>query len=244
MLFLSQIIGRPVRDPAGEPLGTVADLIVAIGDRTRPSPASSSPPTAARSSCPGARSSASTRPGRACASRRIDIGKFQQRPDEILLRGGPAGQADRRHRRAARSSGSTTCSLDEVEGALRVVAVDVGAAGLLRRLGIEGPYRTIARNLRLPVPERYIDWEDVDPLESIDRRQSASASRTRSLAELHPVGPRLDHRPARPARPGRRPGLPRRRGRRRRDGGDGARHPGRRPRGPRTRSGRPTSSRR
>ena len=34
-----------------------------------------------------------------------------------------------------------------------------------RRLGIEGPYRTVARNLRLPVPERYIDWEDVDPLE-------------------------------------------------------------------------------
>ena len=56
--------------------------------------------------------------------------------------------------------------LDEMEGSLHLVAVDVGAAGLLRRLGLEGPYRTLARNLRLPTPERYIDWEDVDPVET------------------------------------------------------------------------------
>ena len=31
MRFLSQCIGLPVRDPSGEPLGSIADLIVAIG---------------------------------------------------------------------------------------------------------------------------------------------------------------------------------------------------------------------
>ena len=36
MLYLSQAIGRPVRDQLGEPIGTVADLIVAIGDRYPP----------------------------------------------------------------------------------------------------------------------------------------------------------------------------------------------------------------
>jgi uncharacterized protein YrrD len=36
MLYLSQAIGRPVRDEAGEPIGAVADLIVAIGDRYPP----------------------------------------------------------------------------------------------------------------------------------------------------------------------------------------------------------------
>jgi len=44
--------------------------------------------------------------------------------------------------------------IEEIEGKQHLVAVDVGAAGLLRRLGIEGPYRTLARNLRLPLPER------------------------------------------------------------------------------------------
>ena len=36
MLYLSQSIGRPVRDKAGEPIGKVADLIVAIGDSYPP----------------------------------------------------------------------------------------------------------------------------------------------------------------------------------------------------------------
>ncbi|MEO5964951.1 MAG: PRC-barrel domain-containing protein, partial [Candidatus Limnocylindrales bacterium] len=36
MRFLSQCIGLPVRDPSGEPIGTIADLIVAIGDRYPP----------------------------------------------------------------------------------------------------------------------------------------------------------------------------------------------------------------
>jgi len=63
--------------------------------------------------------------------------------------------------------------------------VDVGAAGLLRRLGLEGAYRTLARNTRLPMPERYIDWEDVDPVET-----SIASIKLRvphaGLAELHP----------------------------------------------------------
>ena len=36
MLYLSQAIGRPVLDAKGEPLGKVADLIVAVGDRYPP----------------------------------------------------------------------------------------------------------------------------------------------------------------------------------------------------------------
>src|SRR5207245_11087203 len=67
-----------------------------------------------------------------------------------------------------------------------LVAVDVGAAGLLRRLGFEGPFRTVARNLKLPLPERYIDWDDVDPVET-----SIASIKLRvphvGLAELHPA---------------------------------------------------------
>src|SRR5206468_9651387 len=76
--------------------------------------------------------------------------------------------------------------LDDVDGRLLLVAVDVGAAGLIRRLGIEGAYRILARNLRLPMPERYIDWEDVDPVET-----SVASIKLRvpdaGLTELHPA---------------------------------------------------------
>ena len=161
----------------------------------------------------------------------IDITKFQQREDEFLLREDLLDKqiVDIDGRKVVRVN---DLRLDDVEGKLHLVAVDVGAAGLLRRLGMEGAYRILARNLNLPAPERYIDWEDVDPVEtsvaSIKLRvPHAGPDRAASGRPGH------DHRPAGAARPGRRPGRPRRRGRRRRDRGDGARHAGRGPRGPR-----------
>ena len=36
MLFLSQLVGRPVRDRSGEPFGKVRDVIVALGERYPP----------------------------------------------------------------------------------------------------------------------------------------------------------------------------------------------------------------
>jgi Mg2+ transporter MgtE len=51
---------------------------------------------------------------------------------------------------------------------------------------MEGPWRTIARGLHRDIPERYIDWEDVDPVE----RTIASVKLRvphKGLAELHPA---------------------------------------------------------
>ena len=52
-------------------------------------------------------------------------------------------------------------------------------------IGIEGAYRILARNLRLPTPERYIDWEDVDPVET--SIASIRLRAARRLTELHPA---------------------------------------------------------
>jgi CBS domain-containing protein len=115
----------------------------------------------------------------------IDITKFQQRPNEIRLK------LDLMDRQIVDIDGRKVVRvndlrLDEVEGALHLVAVDVGTTGLLRRLGMEGPWRTVARGLHRDVPERYIDWEDVDPVE----RTIASVKLRvphKGLAELHPA---------------------------------------------------------
>jgi CBS domain-containing protein len=185
MLYLSQAIGRPVLDGAGEPIGKVDDLIVALGSRY---PAVTGLVVAtdhrriflpwshvARFDASGARLSTPT----------IDITKFHQREDEFLLREDLLDKqiVDIDGRKVVRVN---DLRLDDVEGKLHLVAVDVGAAGLLRRLGIEGAYRILARNLNLPTPERYIDWEDVDPVES-----SIASIKLRvphqGLAELHPA---------------------------------------------------------
>ena len=111
--------------------------------------------------------------------------RFHQRPDEIQLRSDLLDKqiVDIDGRKVVRVN---DLSLDEIDGDLRLVAVDVGAAGLLRRLGLERGYRVLARNLRLPTPERYIDWEDVDPVET-----SIASIRLRvphgGLTELHPA---------------------------------------------------------
>ena len=185
MLYLSKAIGRPVRDQNGEPIGNVADLIVAVGERYPPVTGLVIATDGRKIFLPWSSVASVDEAGAWLRTATIDIGKFQQRPNEILLKSDLMDKqiVDIDGRRVVRVN---DLSLDVVEGSLRLVAVDVGAAGLLRRLGIEGQYRTIARHLRLPLHERYIDWEDVDPVES-----SIASVKLRvphgGLAELHPA---------------------------------------------------------
>jgi CBS domain-containing protein/sporulation protein YlmC with PRC-barrel domain len=185
MLYLSQAIGRPVLDVNGEPIGKVDDLIVAVGDRYPPVTGLVVSAARRRIFVPWSSVAGLDARGARLTTRTIDIGKFRQRPNEILLRADLLDKqiVDIDGRKVVRVN---DLRLDEVDGKLRLVAVDVGAAGLLRRLGIEGAYRFIARNLGLPLPERYIDWEDVDPVESSVASIKLRVPHAR-LAQLHPA---------------------------------------------------------
>jgi magnesium transporter len=185
MRFLSRCIGLPVRDPSGEPLGTIADLIVAIGGKYPPVTGMVVRTDRRRIFIPWSDVEAFDERGASLHVRTIDIGTFRQRPNEILLKADLLDKqiVDIEGRKVIRVN---DVSLDNIDGRLRVVAVDVGAAGLLRRLGIEGPFRTIARNLHASVPERYIDWEDVDPLDSTIASVRLRVPHAK-LAELHPA---------------------------------------------------------
>jgi flagellar motility protein MotE (MotC chaperone)/sporulation protein YlmC with PRC-barrel domain len=185
MLYLSQAIGRPVRDQLGESIGKVADLIVAIGDRYPPVTGLVVNNNGREIFLSWQAVNSLDAGGAALGTTAIDISRFQQRPNEIRLKRDLMDKqiVDIDGRKVVRVN---DLRLDEVEGALHLVAVDVGASGVLRRLGIEGPWRTLARGLHRDVPERYIDWEDVDPVE-----RSIASVRLRvphkGLAELHPA---------------------------------------------------------
>ena len=165
MLYLSRVVGRPVRDRQGEPLGKVDDLIVAVGDRYPPVTGLVVSAARRRIFLPWSAVESLDATGAVLHTRTIDIEPFQQRHNEILLRKDLLDRqiVDIDGRKVVRVN---DLRLDDVEGHLHLVAVDVGAAGLTRRLGFEGPFRTLARGLHRTVPERYIDWEDVDPVES------------------------------------------------------------------------------
>ena len=185
MLYLSQAIGRPVRAGEGEPIGKVADLIVALGDSYPPVTGLVVQTGRRRIFLPWSSVAALDPDGARLATETVDLARFRQRPNEIMLREDLMDKqiVDIDGRKVVRVN---DLRLDEIEGKLHLVAVDVGPAGLLRRLGFETAYRVIARNLRLPLPERYIDWEDVDPVES-----SVASIKLRvphgGLAELHPA---------------------------------------------------------
>ena len=185
VLYLSKAIGRPVRDRNDEQIGKVSDLIVAIEDQYPPVTGLVVKTDRRLIFLPWSAVRSLDGTGAQLATARIDIEKFQQRPNEILLRADLMDKqiVDIDGRKVVRVN---DLRLDEVDGRLRLVAVDVGAAGLVRRLGLERGFRVLARNLHLTLPERYIDWEDVDPVES-----SIASIKLRvphqGLAELHPA---------------------------------------------------------
>jgi len=185
MLYLSQAIGRPVRDQHGEPIGKVADLIVAIGGKYPPVTGIVVRTNGREIFLQWQSVTSLDAGGATLRTSAIDITKFQQRPNEIRLK------LDLMDRQIVDIDGRKVVRvndlcLDEVEGALHLVAVNVGPSGLLRRLGLEGPWQTVARGLHREVPERYIDWEDVDPVERTIASVKLRVPHQR-LAELHPA---------------------------------------------------------
>jgi magnesium transporter len=185
MRFLSQCIGLPVRDPSGEPIGVIADLIVAIGNRYPPVTGLVARTDKRLIFLPWRNVDGLDDGGARLRVPTIDIGKFRQRQDEILLKQDLLDKqiVDIEGRKVIRVN---DVGLDEVGRGLRVVVVDVGAAGLLRRLGVERPARGVARGIGRALPERYIDWEDVDPLEGTIASVRLRVPHAK-LAELHPA---------------------------------------------------------
>ena len=185
MLYLSQVIGRPVRDRHNEPIGKVADLIVALGSRYPPVTGLVVATDRRRIFLPWSSVETLDESGAKLRTGTIDIGKFRQRPNEILLRDDLMDKqiVDIDGRKVVRVN---DLRLDEIEGTNRLVAVDVGTAGLLRRLGLERTVQRLARRVSIPVGERYIDWEDVDPVETSVASIKLRVPH-RGLAELHPA---------------------------------------------------------
>jgi magnesium transporter len=185
MLFLSRLVGRPVRDRHGESFGKVRDLIVALGEQYPPVTGLVVRVAGARDIfLPWTDVAEIDAGGAHLRTTLIDMASFRQRPNEIRLWLDLLDKqiVDVEDRKIVRVN---DIQLAPVEGRLRLVAVDVGLAGILRRLGLSGPGERLARALHLEA-ENYIEWEDVDPVES-----SVSSLKLRvphaALGTLHPA---------------------------------------------------------
>lgn len=155
-LFISQVRGRTAISASGARLGSVRDLVVALHETGYP-PVRGLVVRANRRDLFVPIAHLTGFDGEAA---RLDLDElpdeeFRRRPGEVLLE---HDVVDRQFIDvgSARVVRANDAEVREVEGRLRVVGIDVGGRGILRRLAP----RPLVRDLQADI----VDWAQVDPL--------------------------------------------------------------------------------
>jgi magnesium transporter len=179
-MYLSRLLGRPVRDGRGAAFARVHDLLV------RPSVTTLYPPVDALIMrlerrdlfIPWEQVERYGDDGVTLRSARVSLEPFVQRPGEVLLAADVLDRQliDMRGRRVRRAN---DIWLEEVDGRLRVVGVDVGWRALWRRIAP----RWLATASR---PDVLLDWTQIEALTPDFSRVRLKVARER-LQRLHPA---------------------------------------------------------
>ena len=75
--------------------------------------------------------------------------------------------------------------LAKINNGTFAIAVDVGAEGLLRRIGISRPLKPLFSFLRIPIPSKFILWDDMEAIDYSNLSIKLSSTYSR-LNTLHP----------------------------------------------------------
>ncbi|HEV3469549.1 MAG TPA: CBS domain-containing protein [Pyrinomonadaceae bacterium] len=178
MLYLSQVLGRPIRDMEGERVATLKDVIVRLGEDHPPVTGVVARLRRRDFFLPRARIRALDEQGVRLASDILDLRPFARRDGEVLL------AKDVLDKQLIDVDGKRVVRVNDVQliaaaGELRVTGADVSLAGLWRRLT---PHNFIGTNR----PVEVIDWADVGYLATDAATVRLKSSRDK-LARLHPV---------------------------------------------------------
>ena len=156
ILHLSTVVGSPLRDSDGERLGKVEDLIVRLGGVGYPPITGVLVTVAGRRSYLGMeRVSDIGAGGVVLRKAKLDLRHFERRPEEVLLK------RDLLDRQLINVEGARLVRANEIElalvgGSWRVVGVDTGPRGGLRRLLPKPLGAHIATG-------EFLDWAGVEP---------------------------------------------------------------------------------
>jgi CBS domain-containing protein len=156
ILHLSSVIGSPLRDSDGEQLGKVEDVIVRLGGAGYPPITGFLVNVAGRTSFLGEDRVSQLGPdGVTLRKAKLDLRHFERRPEEVLLK------RDLLDRQLINVDGARLVRANEIElallgGSWRVVGVDTGPRGGLRRLLPKRLGAHIATG-------EFLDWAGVEP---------------------------------------------------------------------------------
>jgi magnesium transporter len=178
MLYLSQVLGRPIVDLEGERVATLNDVIVRLGEDDHPPVAGFVARYRRRNFfLPRWRISHFGEQGVRLNSDILDLRPFMRRDGEVLL------ARDVLDKQLIDAAGKRVVRVNDVQiieaaGEWRVTGADVSLAGLWRRLS--------PGFMRRGRPVEVIDWADVGYLATDAATVQLKSSRGK-LARLHPV---------------------------------------------------------
>jgi CBS domain-containing protein len=179
MLYLSQVLGRPIRDLEGERVATIKDVIVRLGEEDHP-PVTGLVARYRRRDffVPRWRVTEFSERGGRLNSDILDLRPFARRENEVLL------ARDVLDKQLIDVDGKRVVRVNDVQlidaaNEWRVTGADVSLQGLWRRLT---PHNFVGTNR----PVEVIDWADVGYLATDAATVQLKSSRDK-LARLHPV---------------------------------------------------------
>jgi len=179
VLHLTDVVGGKLLDSVGDRLGRVDDLIVRLGEAGYP-PVSGVLATVARRQVwvPGEEISNIAARSVTLRKPRLDLRRFERRPQEILLK------EDLLDRQVIDVDGANLVRANEIElarleGWYRVVGIDIGLRGFSRRL----LPRRISGHIR---PGGFLDWASIEPFTGHLPTVRLTAPHPK-LARLHPA---------------------------------------------------------
>ncbi len=179
MLYLSQVLGRPIRDLEGERVATIKDVIVRLGEGDHP-PVTGLVARYRRRDffMPRPRIKEFNEHGARLNADILDLRPFARRENEVLLARDVLDKQliDVDGKRVVRVN---DVQLIEAANEWRVTGADVSLQGLWRRLTPHNFYGTNR-------PVEVIDWADVGYLATDASTVQLKSSRDK-LARLHPV---------------------------------------------------------
>ncbi|HYH87306.1 MAG TPA: CBS domain-containing protein [Pyrinomonadaceae bacterium] len=178
MLYLSQLLSRPIREVEGERVATLKDVIVRLGEDHPPVIGLVARYRRLDFFVPRARVAQLDVQGVRLSSDILDLRRFARRDGEVLL------ARDVLDKQLIDVDGKRVVRVNDVQlveagGEWRVTGADVSLKGLWRRLT---PHNFVGTNR----PVEVIDWADVGYLATDAATVQLKSSRDK-LARLHPV---------------------------------------------------------
>ena len=184
-VFVGDVLGKSVLDPAGEEMGKVRDIAVEGGGTFPRAVGLILEKNKALRFLPWEELLIFNKRIISCRSRDAEVPEQQLEADSLLI------AKDILDKQIVDINGAKVVRVNDVKltdegGSVFLTAVDVGTRGILRRLGIERRGDAFFRAIRHPLHHQLIPWTVLQPLESKLDKLTLSVSRD-ALSDLHPA---------------------------------------------------------